>query len=136
MIKPRLTESIKRELPQQFNPKSNPMKRLLTLLVGLLCLHFVAPTASGQNSATTVSSVKGQDYYANTKKAIDALGGIKQFVKKGQTVGILVNSDTDNSNIRHSVLWRYGNLHINSYYSSHSSSSSFCLPSIMSPLRG
>lgn len=93
MIKPRLTESIKKELPQQLNPKSTPMKRLLTLIVGLLCLHIVTPTASGQNSATMVSSVKGQDYYANTKKAIDELGGIKQFVKKGQTVGILVNSD-------------------------------------------
>ncbi|MBN1988175.1 MAG: hypothetical protein JW783_02110 [Bacteroidales bacterium] len=112
------------------------MKRLLALLGGLLCLHLITPTVKGQNPVTTVSMVKGQDYYANTQKAIDELGGIKQFVKKGQTVGILVNSDTDNSNIRHSVLWRYGNLHINSYYSSHSSSSSICLPSIMSPLRG
>ncbi len=39
-----------------------------------------------------VSTVVGDKYFDNTIKAIDALGGMKKFVKKGGTVGILINS--------------------------------------------
>lgn len=37
-------------------------------------------------------SVKGKDYFANTAQAIEQLGGIETFVKRGDRVGLLVNS--------------------------------------------
>lgn len=39
-----------------------------------------------------LAAVKGDDYYSNTIKAVDALGGMKKFVSKGSTIGLLVNS--------------------------------------------
>ena len=39
-----------------------------------------------------LSIVKGDDYYSNTIKAVNALGGMKNFISKGSTVGLLVNS--------------------------------------------
>ncbi len=41
----------------------------------------------------SVAVVNGSDYFNNTKKAIDLLGGITEFVKKGEKVGLLINSD-------------------------------------------
>lgn len=40
--------------------------------------------------------ISGDDIFHNTLKAIDALGGMKRFVKKNQKVGILVNSAFEN----------------------------------------
>jgi uncharacterized protein (DUF362 family) len=42
-----------------------------------------------------ISVVNGTNYYEGTIKAIDALGGIRKFVKKGYSVGLLVNSAFD-----------------------------------------
>lgn len=39
-----------------------------------------------------VSVVRGDDYYLNAVKAVDALGGMKRFVGRNSTVGLLVNS--------------------------------------------
>ena len=41
-------------------------------------------------------AVKGDDYFGNTAKAIEALGGIKKIVSKGSTVGLLANSPWKN----------------------------------------
>ena len=41
---------------------------------------------------TDLSVVHGDDYYASTIKAVDALGGMKKFVGRNSTVGLLVNS--------------------------------------------
>lgn len=41
-------------------------------------------------------SVVGDRYFDNTMKAVDALGGMKAFVRPGSTVGILVNSPWGN----------------------------------------
>jgi len=38
--------------------------------------------------------VKGEDYFAATAKAIEALGGIKIFVSPGAKVGLLINAPT------------------------------------------
>lgn len=38
-----------------------------------------------------ISVVSGNNYYENTLKAIEGLGGIENFVKKGSKVGLLVN---------------------------------------------
>jgi len=37
--------------------------------------------------------VNGEEYFDNTRKAVEMLGGMKRFVNQGQMVGLLVNSD-------------------------------------------
>jgi uncharacterized protein (DUF362 family) len=58
--------------------------------------NFSGPLAKAANFFTEdsfdLSVVKGDDYYKSTIKAVDALGGMKKFVGKGSTVGLLVNS--------------------------------------------
>lgn len=44
------------------------------------------------SEAPDVCIVHGDDYYASTVKAVNSLGGMKRFVDKGSTVGLLVNS--------------------------------------------
>ncbi len=39
-----------------------------------------------------ICSIVGDTYFENTVKAVDALGGMKRFVRKGNTVGLLINS--------------------------------------------
>ena len=39
-----------------------------------------------------VASVQGTNYYDNTLKAVELIGGMKRFVSRGSRVGILVNS--------------------------------------------
>src|SRR5512135_1960119 len=41
-------------------------------------------------------AVKGKDFYVSTQKAIQELGGIEAFVRKGDRVGLLVNSPFKN----------------------------------------
>jgi len=44
----------------------------------------------------TLVAVKGKDAYINTVKAIQELGGIETFVRRGDRVGVLVNSPFKN----------------------------------------
>lgn len=44
-------------------------------------------------SPADISIVSGEDYFNNTMKAIDAIGGIGRFVPSGAKVGLLINSD-------------------------------------------
>jgi uncharacterized protein (DUF362 family) len=48
-----------------------------------------------KSAGAVVSIVKGSDYYKATIKALDLLGGMKQFVSRNATVGLLVNSRYD-----------------------------------------
>lgn len=41
-------------------------------------------------------SIVGDRYFDNTMKALDAMGGMKRFIQRGNTVGILVNSPLGN----------------------------------------
>jgi hypothetical protein len=43
-----------------------------------------------------IVSVKGKDYFANTFRAVEELGGIEAFVRRGDRVGLLVNSPFKN----------------------------------------
>ena len=43
-----------------------------------------------------IVSVKGKDYFADTLKVVEKLGGMKTFVSKGDRVGLLVNSPFKN----------------------------------------
>lgn len=48
---------------------------------------------TGQPSAPPdLAVVKGADYFAATRKAIDTLGGMKKFVTPGAKVGLLINA--------------------------------------------
>jgi len=42
-----------------------------------------------------IAAVKGTDYFKNTIEVVNLLGGMKQFVKPGSTVGLLINSPWD-----------------------------------------
>jgi len=42
--------------------------------------------------AADLAVVKGTDYLANTRRAVDLLGGMSKFVPKGGRVGLLVNA--------------------------------------------
>jgi uncharacterized protein (DUF362 family) len=44
---------------------------------------------------TDISVVNGIDYYTNTWKALETLGGMESFIHKGNTVGLLINSPFD-----------------------------------------
>jgi uncharacterized protein (DUF362 family) len=48
------------------------------------------------SEAVRVVAVKGADYYKNTMKAVELLGGIGKFVKRGDRVVILPNSPWKN----------------------------------------
>lgn len=66
----------------------------LTAAVGGAALgHFVyAPKARAMaHGAHDIAVVEGADYYANTLKAVEILGGIDLFVPKGARVAILPN---------------------------------------------
>ena len=39
-----------------------------------------------------IAVVKGADYFENTRKAVDMLGGMKKFIPKHSKVGLLINS--------------------------------------------
>lgn len=51
---------------------------------------------TAENPQIDIAAVKGEDYFNNTIKAVDLLGGIKNFVSKGSRVGLLVNSPWKN----------------------------------------
>ncbi len=53
-------------------------------------------TAQAQTTTPELVSIKGKDYFANTVQAIEQLGGIETFIKRGDRVGLLVNSPFKN----------------------------------------
>jgi len=42
-----------------------------------------------------IAVIKGADYFNNTRKAVDLLGGMQKFVPKGSKAGLLINSGFD-----------------------------------------
>lgn len=50
------------------------------------------PKLTFAESNVDIASVKGADYYQNTIKAVEMLGGIGKFVSKQSRVGLLINS--------------------------------------------
>ncbi len=60
--------------------------------VSFSAIPFIA-NASLPSKNADIAVVEGKNYYENTRKAIELIGGIREFVKKGQIVGLLINSD-------------------------------------------
>jgi len=80
---------------------SNQSRRSFLKAGALITGSFIAGNISGPltNAANLfpeenfdLSAVMGDDYYSNTIEAVNTLGGMKKFVSKGSTVGLLVNS--------------------------------------------
>jgi uncharacterized protein (DUF362 family) len=61
------------------------MRLFLAVLLGLSLGLAKAQTPD-------IASVKGEDVFAQTIRAVELLGGMQRFVEPGQKVGILVNS--------------------------------------------
>jgi uncharacterized protein (DUF362 family) len=63
-----------------------------SLFSGILSGTDAIPTIVGTSE---VAIVKGADYYRTTLKAVDLLGGMKHFVARNASVGLLMNSRYD-----------------------------------------
>jgi uncharacterized protein (DUF362 family) len=66
-----------------------------TLLEDTVFWRLMGITQSGvlaQTLKPDVVAVKGSDYFANTLRAVEPFGGIASFVRRGDRVGLLVNS--------------------------------------------
>lgn len=51
---------------------------------------------AGRRTDVDISVAKGEDYFANTMKAVEQLGGMKVFVPNGSRVAILANPQRNN----------------------------------------
>jgi uncharacterized protein (DUF362 family) len=74
------------------------MKQSLAISTGAILGSVSLPSILLGNSLKTkidLSVVNGTDYYTNTWKALETLGGMESYVRKGSTVGLLVNSPFD-----------------------------------------
>jgi uncharacterized protein (DUF362 family) len=49
-----------------------------------------------ENQSPDISIVNGEDYFLSTVKAVEQIGGIEKFVKRGDKVGLLANSGYSN----------------------------------------
>jgi len=80
------------------------LKRTALLGTGiLLCegafwnlLKGIPQLAFAETMTPDIVSVKGKNYFDNTIKAVEQLGGMKNFVSRGERVGLLVNSPFKN----------------------------------------
>jgi uncharacterized protein (DUF362 family) len=66
-----------------------------TIALGGILERLAGPAAYAGTGFPDLAVVEGANYYDATRKAVDALGGMKQFVSKGSRVGLLVNSVFD-----------------------------------------
>ncbi len=69
-----------------------------SLVSGTVLPQFIDKSSifAVENEKIDIAAVKGEDYFNNTVKAVDLLGGMNNFVSKGSVVGILVNSPWKN----------------------------------------
>jgi uncharacterized protein (DUF362 family) len=71
------------------------IKRSIAASVATLTSSLSLPSAvfgSSLPSKLDLSVVNGANYFASTMKAVEMLGGMKKFITKGSSVGLLINS--------------------------------------------
>jgi uncharacterized protein (DUF362 family) len=61
----------------------------------IIAPSLISSTASAHGE-DAIAVVEGDDYYSNTIKAVEALGGMGHFVSKGKKVAILANPQRNN----------------------------------------
>ncbi len=66
-----------------------------TIALGGMLERLAGLNAYARPEPPDLVVVEGANYYDATRKAVEALGGMKQFVSKGSRVGLLVNSVFD-----------------------------------------
>ena len=54
------------------------------------------PKGAFAQTGVDIAAVKGVDYYRNTLKAVETLGGMQKFVSRQSRVGLLINGNQDN----------------------------------------
>ena len=79
-------------MAHQFNRRSFLKTGALITAGSLIADPFTKAANLFTFNKIDLSVVKGNDYYSNTIKAVDTLGGMKNFITKGSTIGLLVNS--------------------------------------------
>lgn len=79
------------------------IKKSLAIGAGSICGERILSNLSGTdwgsiNAAEPIdlSIVKGNNYFQNTIKTVEQLGGMKKFVSRNSKVGLLVNSPSKN----------------------------------------
>ncbi len=77
------------------------IKKSTTIGVGSLVAGNIIPDLSmaASNQKVDVSAVQGQNYFDNTIKAVEQLGGIQQFIPKNSKVAILANPQRNNPGV-------------------------------------
>jgi len=64
--------------------------------IGVTSVVGSSMTKNLENEAPELVAVKGQDYFKNTKKAVEILGGIERYVPKHSKVALLPNAQSNN----------------------------------------
>ncbi|MGD2272442.1 MAG: DUF362 domain-containing protein [Desulfobacterales bacterium] len=67
------------------------IKQGIFLTGGVLGGMGLGPATIGADAKPDIFVVQGTNYFANTIKAVDGLGGMNRIVSKGSRVGLLVN---------------------------------------------
>jgi len=73
--------------------KSSGLLGSALLFAGSILPENIFSRSSAKKPALSV--VSGTDYFNNTIKSVELLGGMKRFVKKRSKAGLLINSDFD-----------------------------------------
>lgn len=80
--------------PRRLNMKNHMDRRtfIRTGTAAVIGSTLVTGAEIRASSKTDIAVVNGKTYFENTIKAVDMLGGIKHFVKKNDSVALLINS--------------------------------------------
>lgn len=72
------------------------MKKSAAIGVGSVLGRSLVQDLTFGDEAIDIAVVKGQNYFENTKKAVELLGGMGKFVPKNSKVAILANPQSNN----------------------------------------
>ena len=72
------------------------IKKSATIGVSSVLGSSLVPNITLSNETIDMAVVKEQNYFENTKKAVDLLGGMEKFVPKNSKVAILPNPQSNN----------------------------------------
>ncbi|MBU3915833.1 DUF362 domain-containing protein, partial [bacterium] len=86
---------MKKEIERRTFIKKGVAVGAMTMLAGTALSGF-ASEIQGAPEEVDISVVKGRNYFENTLKAVEQLGGMKKYVTRDSRVGLLVNSPFKN----------------------------------------
>lgn len=89
-------------MEQKISRRSFVKKSVLMGTAALIGQEFIpailpnGPLSLSAAELADIAVIKGSDFFENTVKAVDQIGGMKRFVSKGSRVGLLLNSPFKN----------------------------------------